>query len=278
MSPQLHRLLHSSAGLLLIVLQNAFAPSAIAEIEVDGLIFDVFPQSPSTFHPVVLSTTIDTCRGFTITGADVSVDHESMTIDIDFVLGGGLDISPCPPNTFLDRVNIPISGIREAGNYQLDFYSSSVFQGSAELAVEEIGPMYWIETPMQDSLQSGIGIVRGWACDAESVELQFDNLPRQAVAYGDSRTDTIDVCGDEDNGYGFVVGWGNLGLGPHRMRTYIDGVEVADVEFVVVGLDDPFITGASGQYELDNFPNIGEVSTIEWSEPEQKFIIIEKSP
>lgn len=264
----------TAIGCAFAVLLNVGFAAAAEQIAVEGRTFTVFPENPSLFHPVVLQTEVDLCAAFGVD--EVRVDNEDMSVVIDYSFGG-VELDPCPPGTFFIR-NIPVTGLQKTGTYRFDFFEFSVFQGSREVVVEGTGPVYWAETPAQGSLQSGIGIVRGWACDAESVEVRFDDLPRRAVAYGTSRSDTLEVCGDEDNGYGFVVGWGNLGLGPHRMRTYINGVEVADVEFEVVGLDEPFVRGLDATYQLENFPELGDSTTIQWSEPEQKFIIIEKAP
>lgn len=132
------------------------------------------------------------------------------------------------------------------------------------------------EVPAMGSIQSGVGLIRGWACDARNVEIAFDDGERIPVAYGTSRKDTVGKCGDDNNGYGMVFAWGLLGKGTHQMKTFIDDNEVSDVSFEVAGLDDAFITGLSGTYELDDFPAPGESVTVEWSESDQNFIIIDK--
>lgn len=133
----------------------------------------------------------------------------------------------------------------------------------------------YAEVPAQGSVQSGIGIIRGWACEAQRVEIQFNELPRTALAYGMARIDTREVCGDSNNGYGAVYAWGLLGPGQHTMRTYIDGTLTDTVEFEVAGLDNAFATGLDATYELDDFPAPGQSVTIRWSQAAQNFIIVD---
>jgi len=72
------------------------------------------------------------------------------------------------------------------------------------------------------------------------------------------------------------VNWGSLGNGSHSMKTFINSNEVSEVTFEVSGLDEPFITGLSAMYDLDDFPAPGQTVTVRWSEPDQNFIIIEQ--
>lgn len=148
--------------------------------------------------------------------------------------------------------------------------------GSFNLTVTAENTGFIPETPQAGSIQSGVGIIRGWACDAKKVEIQFDDKPRIAISYGTSRGDTIGRCGDENNGYGMVVNWTALGKGSHQMKTFIDDNQVADVTFEVAGLDEDFIAGLSGTYQLEDFPAPGKSVTVEWSEADQNFIIIDE--
>ncbi|MFK7975357.1 MAG: hypothetical protein AB8C02_04440 [Halioglobus sp.] len=131
------------------------------------------------------------------------------------------------------------------------------------------------EVPTQGSVQSGVGVIRGWACDAQRVEVRFNDLAPIPLAYGTIRTDTREVCGDSDNGYGAVYAWGLLGAGQHTMRTYIDGRLIDTVSFEVTGLESAFVTGLEASYVLENFPASGQSVTVRWSEADQNFIIVE---
>lgn len=129
---------------------------------------------------------------------------------------------------------------------------------------------------MDGSVQSGVGVVRCRACDAKRVDIQFDDQEPIEVAYGTSRADTAEICGDSDNGYGMVMNWSLLEPGIHTMKTFIDGREAREVEFEVAGLGEEFVKGLVGTYELEDFPGPGESVTVQWDEALQNFIIISR--
>ena len=62
----------------------------------------------------------------------------------------------------------------------------------------------YLENPGAASFQSGIGLISGWTCDADEVEITLNGEPQEA-AYGTERLDTEAVCGDTDNGFGLLV-------------------------------------------------------------------------
>lgn len=130
-----------------------------------------------------------------------------------------------------------------------------------------------LESPREGSYESGIGLIRGWVCDADFVEIQIDDRVPQLVAYGTNRADTEEVCGDADNGFGLTVNWNNYGDGPHTLRMLVDGVEYTRADFTVTTLGEDFMRGASGEYTLDDFPETGDAVTVEWSQPHQNFVI-----
>ena len=61
--------------------------------------------------------------------------------------------------------------------------------------------------------------------------------------------------------------------GTHRLRALADGLEFADVTFVVTTLGTEFLTGASGYYRLPDFPDSGQNTYIWWEETAQNFVI-----
>ena len=73
-----------------------------------------------------------------------------------------------------------------------------------------------MENPASASFQSGIGLLSGWVCDAAVVELEINDGPRLAAAYGTDRADTASVCGDTNNGFGLLFNWNLLGDGIAR--------------------------------------------------------------
>ena len=135
-------------------------------------------------------------------------------------------------------------------------------------------PRVTLESPSQGSYQSGVALIRGWACEAQRIEFSIDGGPRQAIAYGSDRPDTVGSCGDADNGFGETFNWNRIGAGAHNLRAYRDGVEFANVNFAVTTLGgEEFATGLGGQFKFADFPETGQTTTAEWSEPAQNFIV-----
>ena len=90
-----------------------------------------------------------------------------------------------------------------------------------------------LENPAPNSFQSGISVISGWACNAERIEIAFNDGPPQEAAYGTSRGDTQATCGDTDNGFGLLFNWNLLGDGIHTVQALADGVEFASLTVIV---------------------------------------------
>ncbi|MEE4376017.1 MAG: hypothetical protein V2J55_00695 [Candidatus Competibacteraceae bacterium] len=135
-------------------------------------------------------------------------------------------------------------------------------------------PRAFLESPTQGSSESGVGLIRGWVCEANTVEVVIDGGALRQTAYGTKRGDTIGVCGDDNNGFGLTFNWNAIGNGVHNLRALADGVEFANVNFAVTTLGVDFLEGASGQFPLPDFPSSGNITTVGWSEPSQNFNIV----
>ncbi len=130
-----------------------------------------------------------------------------------------------------------------------------------------------LENPSLGSPQSGIGIMSGWACEAQEVVIELAGTPVPA-AYGTPRDDTQGVCGDSNNGFSLLVNWNNLGPGEHAIRALADGVEFARTTVRVTTLGAEVLRGVSGTYPLPDFPHSGDTTTLRWEESLQNFVII----
>ena len=110
-----------------------------------------------------------------------------------------------------------------------------------------------LENPTSGAIKSGVGLLSGWVCDANRLEVSFDGGPRLFVPYGSERTDTAytedgtEICGDTDNGFGLLINYSELGDGPHTATLYVDGVLTTRVNFTVVTLGTNFLRGVTGQ-------------------------------
>ena len=131
--------------------------------------------------------------------------------------------------------------------------------------------------PSLGSAQSGIGVISGWACEAETIVIELNGSPQQA-GYGTRRTDTRDACGDTNNGFGLLVNWNNLGAGTHTVRALIDGQEFANttvrVTTLAPGEAGKFLRGVSGTVVVPDFPRPGEDTTLRWEQALQNFVIM----
>ncbi len=127
------------------------------------------------------------------------------------------------------------------------------------------------------SFQSGIGLISGWVCEAEAVTIEIEQesgaVVELAAAHGTERADTVDACGDTDNGFGLLFNWNLLGDGEHTVMALADGLEVGWVTVRVTTLGEEFVRGAEGTCVVADFPTDGETVTLEWQESQQNFVI-----
>lgn len=131
-------------------------------------------------------------------------------------------------------------------------------------------PLGILENPKPSSFTSGIGTISGWVCSATRVDLQVDGTITVQAPYGSLRHDTQGVCGDANNGFGYLVNWSNLGPGQHTLVALADGVEFARATFTISTFGVPFVTGANGTFVvLFNGRNV----TLDWQESLQNFVI-----
>jgi hypothetical protein len=164
-------------------------------------------------------------------------------------------------------------GEDEEGELYLTDYSAGDIYLIADAALPD--PVGLLENPQNGSFQSGISVISGWVCDAEHVAIEIDEITTFTAAYGTSREDTRSVCEDADNGFGLLINWNLLGDGTHSIRALADGVVFGNATFTVATLGEEFLTGASGRYVLQNFPQSGRRATIQWQEESQNFVIVE---
>ena len=146
--------------------------------------------------------------------------------------------------------------------------------GGAQLTPEQAR----LENPAPGSFQSGLGVISGWVCEAETVEIVFepagadDPLTFEAGS-GTERADTADQCGDTANGFGLLFNWNLLGEGTHTVRAVADGDEFAHSTVTVTTLDGEFARGLRRTHTIADFPTAGQTTTVEWREGPQNFVV-----
>ena len=145
-------------------------------------------------------------------------------------------------------------------------------QGAHRTGVIEMG---YLENPGPNTFQSGIGVISGWVCEGEAVEIAINGVA-QPAAYGTERLDTEDICGDTDNGFGLLFNWNLLGDGEHTVVAYVDDVELGWATVQVTTLGQEFLRGAEGECAVADFPMPGESVTLEWQQNSQNFVIVDR--
>ena len=150
-------------------------------------------------------------------------------------------------------------------------------QGGATGAYEAIVTFVpgYLENPGPDSFQSGVGVLSGWVCDAEDIEITLGALAPQIAAYGTERTDTLAVCGDSDNGFGLLFNWNLLGDGEHEVVTRVEGVELGRAMVTVTTFGEEFLRGVEGECLVEDFPYAGERMRVVWQQNQQNFVVAE---
>ena len=126
--------------------------------------------------------------------------------------------------------------------------------------------------------RAAFGVISGWACNAQTIEISFNGGPPQEAAYGTSRGDTEGTCGDSDNGFGLLYNWNLLGDGVHTVSALADGVEFASVTVIVTTLGEEFRRGVAGAVPVSDFPTPGQTRTLRWQQGQQNFVITAGSP
>lgn len=131
-----------------------------------------------------------------------------------------------------------------------------------------------LENPASGSVQSGIGLISGWVCNASRIDIDIDDQAQFQAAYGTGRGDTQTACGDANNGFGLLFNWNLLSPGTHRVRILADNVEIASSTFTVATLGlGQFVRGLSGAFSLPDFPQSGRTARVQWQEANQNFVI-----
>ena len=144
-----------------------------------------------------------------------------------------------------------------------------------------------LENPTHDAHASGLGLITGWACSDLDLTVEiygtyYDGdrmlsgvLARLPVPHGVARGDTEPICGDINNGFSALFNWNILPPETETVHVHlIQQGEIIDTHFVrVSAFEEEFLTGATGEYTLSDFPTSGRQVVIEWQEAQQNFVI-----
>ncbi len=136
-----------------------------------------------------------------------------------------------------------------------------------------------LEIPGNETTVSGVGVIAGWKCEAGNITIRLNDGDPIPATYGLPRADTSETCANAgNNGFFSYTNWGNLGDGEHTAVAYDDGQEFARSTFTVTTLGTEFLTGASTQVSIPDFPIPGETTTFEWNEGSQHLEAVSREP
>ncbi len=119
---------------------------------------------------------------------------------------GSNPLAPCAgPN--------PTRGFRDRGEIQPRFRQHRIQRpGSAGGGIPAS-----LESPQQGSSESGIGLIRGWVCEASAIDVQIDDRaaphrwPRRGTMPRTPCGSPPRFGGDDNNGFGYTFLWNALG-------------------------------------------------------------------
>ena len=191
------------------------------------------------------------------------------------------------PADAFDNVEIPKVGyarvftrhapLPDGSTVSTDYIINSGFYPSPE-GVDLRGRL---ENPGPHSFQSGVSALWGWVCDAALVEIEIETaqggVGRYMAEYGMERLDTLETCGDADNGFVLLLNWNLLGDGEHMVTALVDGITLGRamvrVTTVGEGAQQEFLEGAMGECVAHDFPYMGQSTRLEWQQTGQNFVI-----
>ncbi len=130
--------------------------------------------------------------------------------------------------------------------------------------------------PGHNQHYSGIGVISGWKCDATGpLTVRFNEGDPIPLAYGNRRTDTRSVCGDDNNGFVSIWNWASLGDGTHTAVVYDNEVEFARSTFHVMTTGEEFLRGAEAEVWVEDFPAPSERTLFVWNQNTQHLELAE---
>ena len=176
--------------------------------------------------------------------------------------------------------NFALGAALEPGTYYLVVSAGT---GSGEYTLYVHYTPAFFENPAPNAPQSGVSVLSGWVCEADTVEIALTPARGTPVtllpATGTARADTAGVCGaaTTDTGFGLLFNWNLLGDGAHMVRVLIDDVLFAERQITVTTLgeheEQEFRRGLRGTSTISDFPDMGQTTTLRWEEALQNFVI-----
>jgi len=131
-----------------------------------------------------------------------------------------------------------------------------------------------LENPVVDITESGIGVISGWHCTATRIDIVIDGLSVGKAGSGTSRNDTTGICGRSDSGYSLLYNYNILSPGSHTISAYADGEVFETRQFnTVQSGGEEYLRGISKTATISDFPSLGRIVILQWSQAKQSFVI-----
>ena len=138
--------------------------------------------------------------------------------------------------------------------------------------------------PPNRSIRSGIGIISGWVCQAETVTITITPVGSTTgssfnIGYGGNRPDTIGQCehNEADTGFAMAYNFNRLAEGEYEIEARADGERInrQTRRFTVVHLvpGEEFPRNLTGGARVLDFPTTGKTTVLEWETSSQGFVI-----
>ena len=132
-----------------------------------------------------------------------------------------------------------------------------------------------LENPTPGQTLTGIGLLSGWACNAETASVRFDGASQDIpILIGSSREDTRSTCGAADTGFVLLMNWNILGAGDHRLTLFVNGQARVSRTITVVTYGEEFLEGLDKEWIIPDWPKQGTDTRIAWRETKQNIEIV----
>jgi hypothetical protein len=133
----------------------------------------------------------------------------------------------------------------------------------------------YLENPVANSTESGIGVISGWHCTAKEITVFIDGVSQGKSGVGSLRSDTGSICGHTSTGFSLLYNYSKPNEGVHEIAVYADGALLEKRLFNTVRSGGvPFLRDQQKTVVVPDFPN-GDSSTIlEWSQAKQTFVVV----
>ena len=143
------------------------------------------------------------------------------------------------------------------------------------LAAAQTSSQAALEAPDEGQTLTGIGLLRGWACDAETVSVRIDGHYRIPILVGSPRGDTEEICGTADTGFALLLNWNNLGAGEHTLDLFINSRLHTTRTVTVITYGQGFLRGLEKTWTITDWPSPGTDTVIAWNQATQNIEIVD---